>query len=132
MVTVSAPVLLVNRSRDEREMYAFALGRSGLQTVEAGSAADGWRLACAQPLAAVITDVYLPGDEDGLQFTQRLKASHHMRHVPVVIVSACTRDHDREAAVKAGCDRFLSKPCLPEDLADIITALLPAGAPHQE
>lgn len=122
----SPRVLLVNDSSDEREMYAESLRRFGFCTLQASSAADAYRLATELPPAAVVTDVKLLGDEDGLRLTRRLKADQRMRDVRVVILTGYVFPHDRQAARAAGCDLFLSKPCLPDVLSERVAGLVRA------
>ena len=122
---VAAPrILLVNDSSDEREMFAESFRRGGFCTLQASSAADAFRLASELPPAAIVTDVKLAGDEDGLRFTRRLKQDATMRHVPVVILTGYVFTHDREAAAHAGCDLFLPKPCLPDVLSKTVAGLI--------
>ena len=41
--------------------------------------------------------------------------------MPIIAVSALARVQEREAAVHAGCDAYLSKPFTPEEMARVIT-----------
>jgi two-component system cell cycle response regulator DivK len=125
-VSVALPpsVLLITDSPDERDMYADALRRCGFSTVQAQTAAEGYRLACERPPAAIVTDVRLAGPEDGLSLTRRLKRNEHMRRIPVVILTGYVFTHDREAAARAGCDLFVPKPCLPDALSQVVTGLI--------
>ena len=45
---------------------------------------------------------------DGLEATAKIKAKHP--DLPVVALTANAFDSDRQLALKAGCDGFLSKP----------------------
>jgi two-component system, cell cycle response regulator DivK len=121
---LTRPVLLVNDSSDEREMYAESFRRFGFCTLQASSAADAFRLATELPPSAVVTDVKLMGDEDGLRLTQRLKEDARMRDVPVVVLTGYVLEHHREAAAHAGCDLFLAKPCLPDVLSKRVAGLV--------
>ena len=125
----SPRVLLVNDFADEREMYAESFRRQGFCTLQACSAADAYRLACELPPAAVVTDVKLSGSEDGLVLTRRLKQNQAMRGVPVVILTGYVFTHDREAAARAGCDLFVSKPCLPDALSKVVAGLIERRLP---
>jgi len=109
-------VLLVDDSIDEREMYAEYLRRRGYCTLQAATARDGFRLAADLAPAVVVTDIKLPGSEDGLALTSRLKHDSATRDSFVIVLSAAIFDTDRAAASEAGCDRFLAKPCLPAEL----------------
>ena len=123
-------ILLVDESADEREMYAESLRRFGFSTLQASSAADAFRLAAELPPAAIVTDVRLDGQEDGLGLTRRLKQDVRMRGVPVVVLTGYVFNADREAALRAGCDLFVPKPCLPDVLSKCLMDLLHrAGVP---
>jgi two-component system, cell cycle response regulator DivK len=121
-------ILLISDSPDEREMYADALQRSGFCTLQASTAADGFRLASELPPAAIVTDVHLEGEEDGLHLTERLKHDERMKNVPVVILTGYVFTRDREAAARAGCDLFVPKPCLPDALSEVVSTLVDRGA----
>lgn len=121
-------VLLVDASRDEREMYAESLRLEGFTTLQATSARDAFRLASELAPQAVVTGVKLEGQADGLALTRQLKATAATRHMPVVVLSAYGSSRYREAAAEAGCDLFLVKPCLPGDLVNTITRFVPAHA----
>jgi CheY-like chemotaxis protein len=118
-------VLLVNDSRDEREMYAEWFRQQGCCTLQAENAADAYRLAVELAPEVVITDVKLMGGEDGLTLTRRLKEDSHTKNLAVVVLSGYVFAHDDEAARRAGCDLVVHKPCLPDALADAIVGLRP-------
>jgi CheY-like chemotaxis protein len=124
----SPRVLLVDDGIDEREMYAEWFRRHGYCTLQAGNAADGYRLASEMSPDVVITDVRLVGGSDGLDLTRRLKESSDTAALPVVVLSASAFPQDRDAARSAGCDLFLAKPCLPDELARAVSAVLPTVA----
>ena len=105
-------------------MYAESFRRGGFCTLQASTASDGFRLAAELPPAAVVTDVRLSGDENGLQLTRRLKDDERMRRVPVIILTGYVFTHDREAAARAGCDLFVPKPCLPDALSRVVAGLI--------
>lgn len=127
MASAQPRVLLISESPDEREMYAASLRRNGFCTLQAANAADAYRLAAELPPSAIVTDVRLAGSEDGLHLTQRLKQDERTRGVPVIVLTAYLFPHDRDAAARAGCDVFLSKPCLPDSLSQVVSELV---TPH--
>ena len=117
-------VLLISDSADEREMYAESLRRFGFCTLQASTASDAYRLACELTPAAIVTDVRLAGEEDGLRLTRRLKQDEQMYRVPVVILTGFVFTHDRETAARSGCDLFVPKPCLPDALSRVVAGLI--------
>ena len=76
-------VLVVDDYADARAMYAAWLQLSGFRVAEAATAAQALALAFAEPPAAVLMDLSLPG-LDGLEATRRLKTDPRTAHVPVV------------------------------------------------
>ena len=117
-------VLLVTDFRDEREMYAQWLRGQGYCTLQAASASDAFRLAAELAPDVVVTDVRLAGPEDGLGLTRRLKDGEPATRPRVVILTGYAFPRDREDAVRAGCDLFLTKPCLPDALATAVARLV--------
>lgn len=70
---------------------------------------------------------------DGWETTRRLKADAHLRHIPVIGLTAQATATEREKAMEAGCDDYDSRPIeLTRLLAKIITLLLVGrpSAPH--
>ena len=121
---ISGRVLLVNDSRDEREMYAMWLRRSGCCTLQADNARDALRLARELHPQVVITDRMLSGGEDGLALARHMKAEPDTRNSAIVMLSAYVYETDDAAARNAGCDVVVHKPCLPDALAQIVRTLL--------
>ena len=117
-------VLLVNDSRDEREMYAEWFRQHGCCTLQAENVDDAYKMAVELSPDVVITDVKLLGSEDGLALTRRLKDGSHTSGLPVVILSGYVFKHDDEAARRAGCDLVVHKPCLPDALAQAIERVI--------
>jgi DNA-binding response OmpR family regulator len=117
-------VLLVDASRDEREMYAEWFKLKGYCTLQASTGRDGFRLASELRPDVVITAIRLPGDMDGLSLTAVLKREPETRAMPVIILTGCAFQHEREAANQSGCDQLVMKPCLPHVLAAVVDRVL--------
>ena len=47
---------------------------------------------------------------------QQLRADERTRPTPVIVLTACALDSERQRAEDAGCSAFLAKPCFPETL----------------
>ena len=76
--------------------------------------------AFEQVPTVVLLDLMLPG-MSGWEVARRLRQNPRTRDVPIIAVSALARVQEREAAVHAGCDAYLSKPFTPEEMARVIT-----------
>lgn len=122
-------VLVVDDYADARAMYAAWLEVSGYRVAEASTATEALALARAEPPAAILMDLSLPG-LDGLEATRRLKADPVTASVPVLAITGHVESRVADAALAAGCDAFIVKPSPAEDVVAAITRLLaaPRGA----
>jgi signal transduction histidine kinase/CheY-like chemotaxis protein len=81
------------------------------------------REAAERPPALILLDLMLPR-VSGWEVARRLRQSPRTATVPIIAVSALSRPQEREAALHAGCDAYLTKPFTPDDLARLVTATL--------
>jgi CheY-like chemotaxis protein len=117
-------VLLVQQLRDDGlEMYAEYLHHSGLAAIAVSSVEDA--LAFAAEADVIVTGIMLDNGADGVELVSRLRSGEDGRmHKPIIVLSACAWRGERERAELAGCDVFLSKPCLPDALVFEVRLLL--------
>jgi CheY-like chemotaxis protein len=59
----------------------------------------------------------------GWEVTAKLKSDERTRHIPVVILTAHALE-GVSTVIESGCEGFLIKPCLPEDLVKEIVRVL--------
>ena len=115
-------VLLVDSHEDDRTTYADYLRVYGLNPVEIGNTADALR--SARNADVIVTGIHVAGSFDGVELVRRLRDSHDMHDKPIIVLTACAFESDRQRALAAGCDAFLPKPCLPDKLVREILAIL--------
>ena len=78
--------------------YAFTRARNGQEAVEKAE---------SEKPDLIFMDLKMPV-LDGLEATRQIKEC--MPALPIIALTANAFDTDREAALQAGCDDFLSKP----------------------
>jgi two-component system, cell cycle response regulator DivK len=124
----SAPlVLIVDDYQDAREMYAEYLEFSGFRVAEARNGQEAVDQAFALRPDVVLMDLSLPV-MDGWEATRRLKGDERTRNIPVVALTGHALDgHSREAQ-DAGCDAYVTKPCLPDALVREVKRVLQAAS----
>jgi CheY-like chemotaxis protein len=66
----------------------------------------------------------MPGMNGG-ELIEELKKSERTRSVPTIVLTGHDTDNERMAAEAAGCDRFLVKPVMRDELQTVISELLP-------
>ena len=118
-------VLLVDDYPDAREMYSEYLEFSGFDVVEAGNGMEALQRAVDTAPDIILMDLSLPV-MDGWEATRRLKADQRTKAIPVVALTGHALAGISEGAKQAGCDAFVTKPCLPEDLVREIRKILDA------
>src|SRR6516165_4709771 len=116
-------VLLVDDYPDAREMYAEYLDFSGFEVFEAANGMEALQRAADTQPDIVLMDLSLPV-MDGWEATRRLKVDKRTEHIPVVALTGHALAGISEGAKRAGCDAFVTKPCLPEDLVKEIRRVL--------
>jgi two-component system, cell cycle response regulator DivK len=123
---LSPLVLLVDDFEDAREMYADFLGFSGFRTDQASDGHEAIAKAFSLRPDVILMDLSLPGI-DGWEVTRRLKRDPRTRTIPVIALTAHALNGDERRARGAGCDSFVSKPCLPQTLVSEILRILGRG-----
>jgi CheY-like chemotaxis protein len=118
-------VLVVEDYPDAREMYAEYLGFSGFRVAEARNGQEALEKALELHPDVVLMDLALPL-MDGWEATRRLKSDRRTSKILVVALTGHALAGHAEGARRAGCDAFVTKPCLPDELVDVIQRLLAA------
>lgn len=124
MTTSSPPlVLVVEDYQDAREMYAAYLQFSGYRVAEATNGLEAIEKTIELMPDIILMDLALPR-MDGWEATRRLKRDERTRHIPVVALTGHALAGHAEGARQAGCDAFVTKPCLPDALVMEIRRVL--------
>lgn len=116
-------VLLVDDYPDAREMYGEYLEYSGYDVIQAANGMEALQRAVDDKPDIILMDLSLPV-MDGWEATRRLKADERTAAIPVVALTGHALAGISEGAKRAGCDAFVTKPCLPEDLVVEIKRVL--------
>jgi CheY-like chemotaxis protein len=116
-------ILVVDDYQDAREMYAEYLRYSGFRVAEARNGNEALQQAFALKPDLILMDLSLPG-MDGWEATRRLKADASTQHIPIVALTGHALAGASEGARRAGCDSFVTKPCLPDDLVVEVRRML--------
>jgi CheY-like chemotaxis protein len=116
-------VLFVDDYPDARDMYSEYLEFSGYEVVQAANGIEALERAVETGPDIIVMDLSLPV-MDGWEATRRLKADTRTAAIPVVALTGHALAGISEGAKRAGCDAFVTKPCLPEDLVKEIKRVL--------
>lgn len=120
-------VLVVDDFEDNRAMYIQFLTFEGFRVDEAANGKEALDKAASLLPDIVVMDLSLPV-MDGWEATRKLKQDPRTRRIPVLALTGHALGAQSQRAREAGCDAFLTKPCLPENLVAEIRRML-GGAP---
>ena len=96
-------------------MYAMFFTAKGFRVHTASDGPTALLAARTEQPDVIVMDLSLP-HIDGWEVTRRLKNDPRTRHIPVVACTAHVLGRSCERAVDAGCNGYLTKPCLPVEL----------------
>ena len=116
-------ILLVDDEAPLRQVLGARLTARGYSIQEEGSGEEVLRTVSGMQPDVIILDIGLPGI-DGIEVTRRLRPAVQ---TPIIMLSVHATESDKIAALDAGADDYLTKPCdFGELLNRIHTALLRA------
>jgi response regulator RpfG family c-di-GMP phosphodiesterase len=101
---------------------AFLLPR-GFETVKASNGEEALRIVQNEKIDLVLLDVMMP-DLNGFEVCRTMRGLEHVRHIPVVMITALNAKEDRIRGIDAGADDFVSKPFDKNELLARINMLL--------
>jgi signal transduction histidine kinase/DNA-binding NarL/FixJ family response regulator/HPt (histidine-containing phosphotransfer) domain-containing protein len=128
-------ILVVDDNPVNRKLALLLLKRLGYRADVAASGEEALRMVDTHGHDVVFMDVQMPG-MDGYAATRAIRALPALSVQPwIIAMTAHARRKDREACLAAGMNDFVSKPIVPERLADALESYRPqpavAGAPAQ-
>jgi CheY-like chemotaxis protein len=113
-------VLIVEDQPDNREILRTVVEDFlGLRSVVATDGEAALRLAATLKPSVVVMDLMMPV-LDGFGAIKHLKSRPETAAIPVVAISALSRSSDRQRALDAGADGYLSKPFDLDSLSAVI------------
>jgi CheY-like chemotaxis protein len=110
-------VLLVDDDVPLRLATAEILRHQGFVVLEAGNAMEALALVGTGRLDLVVSDVRMPGEQDGVALSHALRVAHP--NLPILLVSGHLEDDADHAA-----DRLLAKPYHVHEFLDLVNQLL--------
>jgi len=93
------------------------------QLLTADNAIDALSLAARNRIDLFLVDLSMP-DVDGSELCRTLRQLPRLDHVPVVVLTACTRPYDRVRCLVAGASAYLNKPVDPDTIINLLDKLL--------
>lgn len=123
---MTARILVIEDDAASLELTTYLLQCAGFATLAAGNGIDGLQLALREDPDLIVSDIQMPV-LNGYELVARLRATPAWRRVPLIALSAFSMQGDREMALAAGFDDYVTKPLDPQRFAGEIAGHLPDG-----
>ncbi|HZB46498.1 MAG TPA: response regulator [Pyrinomonadaceae bacterium] len=118
-----ARILIADDYDDNRELLRLMLAADGYTIHEARNGREALDVARREVPDLALIDLSMP-TLDGWGFLKELREDAGLNAIPCVAVTAFAADQDRQRALAAGFDAYLSKPYRARDLLDLVRHLL--------
>ena len=116
-------ILVVEDNGDNMTLISDVLNSLNYEVISAKDGEEGVQRAKTEKPDLILMDLSLPR-MDGWTATRQLKADPELSHIPIIALTAHAMVGDRERALAAGCDDYLSKPINIRDLAAKLRQML--------
>ena len=116
-------ILCVDDERLNRTIVIDMLDSARFQVLEAENGEEALKILQDQAIDIILLDINMPGI-DGFEVCRRIKTNEHLRHIPVIMVTALTDTEDRIKGIEAGAEDYINKPFNEAEVLARITMLL--------
>lgn len=117
-------ILIVDDHEMNRYMLETLLAGNGHEIQEAEDGARAMDIIQAGGVDLIISDILMPV-MDGFQLCKTVKADKTLRKIPFIIYTATyTGPQDEAFALKLGADRFITKPCEPDEFLTAVNEVI--------
>jgi CheY-like chemotaxis protein len=123
-------VLIADDNADNILLIKKILRRSGvdIEFMDARTGRDALELAMRRKPDLILLDMKMP-NMDGYEAAAAVRLSEGISGVPIIAVTAQAMLGDKERALQAGCNEYLTKPIDPMSLIDSVKKYL-SGESH--
>lgn len=108
-------ILVVEDNLDNMTLISDVLHSLGYNVIAAKDGEEGVKAARSAKPDLILMDLSLPR-VDGWTATRMIKADPNLNAIPVIALTAHAMPGDRQRALDAGCDDYVSKPINLRDL----------------
>lgn len=117
-------IVVVDDSPTIRRMVRTSLGAlPGATFAEAGSGLEAIEQLTLGPVTLMVLDLNMP-DMHGLEVLRFVRRHPMYRALPVIVLTTRGDEGSRAAAVEAGASAYMTKPFVPQALAERARTLL--------
>ena len=112
---MNAKILVADDDYDNRTIIRQVLEAGGYQVLEAVNGLEAVEKALAEKPALILMDLSMPR-LSGWEAAKQIKQTPEIAGIPIFAFTAHALTGDDVKAKAAGCDGYISKPCVPREV----------------
>jgi two-component system, chemotaxis family, chemotaxis protein CheY len=116
-------ILIVDDYAPNHRLMSFVLEQHGYAVAAASNGQQALERMESATVDLVLTDLSMP-KMDGLALASAIRADSRYAGIPIIIVTASTREQDQARASGIGANAFLTKPVDSTDLVHEVDRLI--------
>jgi DNA-binding response OmpR family regulator len=116
-------ILIAEDDHDIAELISHYLTKAGWSVHLAPTGDGALAYIRNHPVDVVILDLMLPG-MSGFEVCKALRSERATAHLPVLMLTARTDEHDRVKGLELGADDYISKPFSPNEVVARVRAVV--------
>ena len=120
-------ILLVDDDKIMQKLLGLYLREGGFKVVTAENGLNAMEKLGAEAFDLVVTDLNMPF-MDGIEFLVAMKSNPATARIPAIMLTSETDGEEKNRALRAGADGYLSKPVTAEEMLAKIRLLLEKAA----
>lgn len=108
--------LVVDDNRDTCEVLKQILQAAGATVETANSVREGVESVAQHSPDIILTDLAMPGESGVVLIEHIRKLNSEQGQLPIIVLSACAFESDKQVALEAGASLFIPKPFSPQEV----------------
>ncbi len=105
------------------EVFIQLLESWDFAVLSANTGMEGVEKAIEEKPHLILMDIMLPG-MDGREATRRIRSNPETKNIPILAITALTKESELRECIEAGCNDYMLKPFNYKDLQKKIQAIL--------
>lgn len=103
-----ASVLVIEDNEDFRT-YIKELLNHDYTVIEAANGKEGWQKSLSGHPHLIVSDISMPY-MDGIELARKLKADRRTSHIPIILLTALTKEEQELNGLETGANDYITKP----------------------
>lgn len=116
-------IVVIEDDENIRELVTYSLENNGYKVKAFETGAEFFASIEKKIPKLILLDIMLP-KEDGISILKRIREKDEIKHIPVIMLTAKSREIDKVKALDLGADDYVTKPFGIMELLSRVKALL--------